>query len=86
MSLREMSVNFQEHICAYNMMYAFTSMSGFQDKSVNNGKGTYTYRLGGQNYHRVGGLAPDEGQPKKFAQLYFNCGEDETTERMNALG
>ena len=82
----EKSRKFQEKIRAYNMMFAFTSMSGFQDKSVNDGRGTYTYRLGGQNYHRIGDLVPEDGQPKKFAQLYFNCDEDETNDRINALG
>ena len=48
------SRNYIEHICAYNMIYAFTSMGGIQDNSVNKGRGPYSYRLGGQNYHRIG--------------------------------
>ena len=81
----EKSRNFQEHIRAYNMMYAFTSMGGSQDNTVNNGRGTYTYRLGGQNYHLVGGLEPDDGKTPKFSQLYMYCGEDETNDRISAL-
>ena len=61
------SRNFIENIRAYNMMYAFTSMGGIQDNSVNNGRGTYTYKLGGQNYHRVGSLLPTPGQSAKFS-------------------
>ena len=77
--------NFQEHIRAYNMMYAFTSMGGKQDHSVNQGKGTYTYRLGGQNYHLIGDLEPIDGKTPKFSQLYMYCGEDETKDIMDAL-
>nr|GEU94766.1 ATP-dependent DNA helicase PIF1 [Tanacetum cinerariifolium] len=31
----------------------------------------YTFRINGQNYHRMGSLLPAEGMPSKFSQLYF---------------
>ena len=74
----EKSRNYIEYIRAYNMMYAFTSMEGFQDNFVNNGCGLYTYRLGGNNYHRVGSLLSNPGESAKFSQLYMFCSEDET--------
>ncbi len=77
--------NYTDYIRQFNMMYAFTSMAGHQDDSVNNGRGPYTYRLGGQNYHLLGSLLPVEGKKAKFSQLYMFCGEDETQERIDAL-
>nr|GEW22953.1 hypothetical protein CTI12_AA123990 [Tanacetum cinerariifolium] len=35
------------------------------------GRAPYTFRINGQNYHRMGSLLPKEGMPPKFAQLYF---------------
>jgi hypothetical protein len=48
------------------MMLAFTSMGGKIDNTVNQGRGTYNFRLGGQNYHRIGSLVPNDGNPAKF--------------------
>ncbi|KAL6581257.1 hypothetical protein OROMI_007180 [Orobanche minor] len=79
------SRNYIDNIRAYNMMYAFTSMGGIQDKTVNNGHGPYTYRLGGNNYHLLGSLLPKEGDSPKFSQLYMYCGEDETQDRIDVV-
>lgn len=79
------SRNFLEHIRAYNMMYAFTSMGGHLDSTYNKGGGPYSYRLGGQNYHRLGSLLPVEGASPKFSQLYMYCGEDETQDRIDTV-
>ena len=79
----EKSRNFLEHIRKYNMMFAFTSMGGYQDNSVNRGKGPYSYRLGGNNYHRLCSLLPIQGESPKFSQLYMYCGNDETQDRIN---
>ena len=35
-------------------MFAFTSMGGKIDKSVNQSRGPYCFKLGGQNYHLMG--------------------------------
>ena len=78
------SRNYIENIRSYNMMYSFTSMGGIQDHSVNRGHGPYTYRLGGNNYHRMGSLLPKEGEPPKFSQLYMYCDEDENQSRIDA--
>lgn len=78
------SQNFIDNNRDYNMMFAFTSMAGHQDTSVNDGRGPYTYRLGGSNYHLAGSLLPPEGESPKFAQLYMHCGEDEVKDRISA--
>ncbi|KAL6524355.1 hypothetical protein OROHE_016026 [Orobanche hederae] len=79
------SRNYIDNIRAYNMMYAFTSMGGIQDKTVNNGHGPYTYRLGGNNYHLLGNLLPKEGDSPKFSQLYMYYGEDETQDKIDVV-
>ncbi|KAK9676692.1 hypothetical protein RND81_11G093800 [Saponaria officinalis] len=65
------SKHFNENIRAYNNMFSFTSMGGKIDHSVNQGRGPYTFRLGGQNAHLIGGLLPNNSEPPKFCQLYI---------------
>ncbi|KAL6575170.1 hypothetical protein OROMI_012455 [Orobanche minor] len=79
------SRNYIGKIRAYNMMYAFTSLGRIQDKTVNNGHGPYTYKLGGNNYHLLGSLLPKEGDSPKFSQLYMYCGEDETQDTIDVV-
>ncbi len=74
-----MSAYYIDNIRQFNMM------GGHQDNSMNNGRGPYTYRLGGQNYHLIGSLLPPEGETAKFSQLYMFCGEDETQDRINVV-
>ncbi|GKB90123.1 hypothetical protein Tco_0962395 [Tanacetum coccineum] len=63
-------------------MFAFTSMGGKQDKSVNTGRGPYCYRIQGMNYHRMGSFLPDEGKPPMFSQLYIYDTENEVQNRI----
>lgn len=78
------SKNFQENTRAYNMMFAFTSMGGKIDSSVNKGRGPFTFRLYGQNYHRIGSLLPTTGSSPKFSQLYIYDTENEVSNRLHA--
>ena len=48
-------------------MFAFTSMGEKIDKSVNQGRGPYCFKLGGQNYHCIERLLPDDGNSAKFS-------------------
>ncbi|GJZ48131.1 hypothetical protein Tco_0601963 [Tanacetum coccineum] len=66
-------------------MFAFTSLGGTQDTSVNTGRGPYCYRLHGENKHRIGDLLPEEGKPPKFCQLYIYDTENEIRNRMQAV-
>nr|GEX74684.1 hypothetical protein [Tanacetum cinerariifolium] len=52
------SPSFIENISRYNSMFAFTSMGGQVDDTVNYGRGPFCYRIHGENYHRVGSLLP----------------------------
>lgn len=80
-----MSKKFIEQIRAYNMMFSFTSMGGKIDYSINRGAGPYTFRLSGQNLHKIGTLLPTEGCPPKFSQLYIFEPNEEIENRKNAI-
>ncbi|CAO2822923.1 unnamed protein product [Amaranthus hypochondriacus] len=60
-------------------------MGGKTDNTVNQGRGTYNFRLGGQNYHRIGRLVPNDGNPGKFQQLYIVDTENEISNRKQAF-
>ncbi|GJX17398.1 ATP-dependent DNA helicase PIF1-like protein [Tanacetum coccineum] len=55
------------------------------DHSVNLGRGPYTFRINGQNYHRIGSLLPTEGVLLRYAQLYFFDTQNEIKNRMSAF-
>nr|GEY26138.1 hypothetical protein CTI12_AA260590 [Tanacetum cinerariifolium] len=76
------SDNFIENIRRYNSMFAFTSMGGKQDTSVNVGRGPYCYSMHGENYHLARPLFPETGKPVKFAKLYICNTENEIQNRI----
>ncbi|KAL8132621.1 hypothetical protein AgCh_008197 [Apium graveolens] len=81
-SHRRKSFNFKRNIRLYNAIFAFTSMGGKVDHSINCGRAPYVYRLNGQNHHIFGLLIPDEGDDPKFCQLYIYDTEHEVDNRM----
>ena len=81
----KLGINFRKNIRAYNSMFAFTSMGGRVDGSINHSKGPYVFRMCGQNYHRIGSLLPEIGKRPQFAQLYRYDTENEINNRMNCL-
>lgn len=81
----ERSKNFMENIRPYNSMFAFTSMGGTIDTSVNKGRGPNVYRLKGQNCHRIGSLLPLPGKSPKYNQLYIQDTENENQNRIEAF-
>lgn len=62
-------------------MLAFTSMG-----RVNDGRGSYVFRISGSNYHRIGSLLPEPGTGPKFAQLYIYDTNNETSNRLHVMG
>lgn len=76
------SKHFKDNIRAYNSMFAFTSIGGKVESSLNNGGGPPQFVLSGQNYHRIGTLLPQAGQSPKFAQLYIYDTQNENSNRM----
>ncbi|XP_057421492.1 uncharacterized protein LOC130715411 [Lotus japonicus] len=76
------SAKFREKIRAFNSMFAFTSMGAKIDHTVNIRPGPYVYKISGQNYHKIGGLIPEEGETPKFCQLYIHDTENEIQNRM----
>ncbi|KAF1868073.1 hypothetical protein Lal_00034015 [Lupinus albus] len=79
------SVNYQNNIRLYNMMFAFTSLGAKIDRSINNGGGPPTIRIQGQPCQRIGSMLPMSGQFPKFAQLYIYDTEHEIENRMNGI-
>ncbi|XP_074346739.1 uncharacterized protein LOC141685544 [Apium graveolens] len=73
---------FKNRIRLYNTMFAFTSMGGKVDHSINNGSSPYVYRLNGQNHHLFGSLIPDDGGDPKFCQLYIYDTENKVENRL----
>ncbi|XP_038720003.1 uncharacterized protein LOC120012639 [Tripterygium wilfordii] len=80
------SKGFRRHIRVYNAMFAFTSLGSRIDTTLNDSFGPYVFRLGGQNYHRIGSLLPAHGDSPKFAQLYVHDTEHEVFNRMMVVG
>ncbi|KAK9668687.1 hypothetical protein RND81_13G078500 [Saponaria officinalis] len=66
-------------------MFSFTSIGGQIDHPINRGRGTYTFRMGGQNAHLIGCFLPNNSAPPKLCQLYIYDTEEELTHRKNAL-
>ncbi|XP_074297194.1 uncharacterized protein LOC141627892 [Silene latifolia] len=60
-------------------------MGGNIDHSINQGRGPYTFRMGGQNIHRIGSLLPSTGATPKFCQLYIYDTEEEVENRKKAI-
>ena len=79
------SKHFKENIQAYNMMFAFTSMGGKIDASINNGRGRPSFILGGVNYHLIGSLLPPNNDPPKLCQVYIYDTEEEIRNRKKAV-
>ncbi|XP_035838142.1 uncharacterized protein LOC110883025 [Helianthus annuus] len=77
----ENSKYFLKNIRRYNSMFAFTSMGGKVDSSINSGRAPYVFRISGQNFHSLGGLVPGPGKQPKFSQLYIYDTENEVSNR-----
>ncbi|XP_074297029.1 uncharacterized protein LOC141627702 [Silene latifolia] len=80
-----LSKHFRENIRGYNSMFSFTSMGGKIDHSINQGRGPYTFRMGGQNVHRIGTLVPPTESSPMFCQLYIYDTEEEVYNRKTAI-
>ncbi|GJZ51267.1 ATP-dependent DNA helicase PIF1 [Tanacetum coccineum] len=86
LSLNDASAaKFRDQIRVYNSMFSFTSFGAKIDHSINTGRAPYTFRINGQNYHRMGSLLPPEGMAPKFAQLYFFDTQNEVRNRTRAF-
>nr|GEV44267.1 DNA helicase [Tanacetum cinerariifolium] len=78
--------NFLDHIRVYNQMFSMTSFGARVDKSINNGRGPFVFKITGQIYHWIGTLCPFVGDPLRFLQLYIYDTENEVANRMRHFG
>ncbi|XP_076908821.1 uncharacterized protein LOC143565856 [Bidens hawaiensis] len=85
-SLDSKSKHFLKNIRRYNSMFAFTSMGGKVDSSINKGNASFIFRLSGENYHSIGSLLPTSGSKSKFSQLYIYDTDNEIANKQGALG
>lgn len=60
---------FMEIIRAYNCMFRMTSFGVYIDRTINQTRGPYVFRVSGVNIHLIGSLVPEDGESPKFAQL-----------------
>ncbi|XP_074314965.1 uncharacterized protein LOC141651142 [Silene latifolia] len=60
-------------------------MGGKVDHAINQGIDPYTFRMGGQNVHRIGTLVPPAESSPKFCQLYIYDTEEEVYNRKTAI-
>ncbi|RYR18892.1 hypothetical protein Ahy_B03g063507 [Arachis hypogaea] len=79
------SIHFLKNIRAFNSMVCFTSMAEKIDHGVNNGTAPPIFKLGGQNYHRIGSLLPPDSLRPTFAQLYIYDTKNEIDNRISTL-
>lgn len=77
---------FLENIRSFNSMFAFTSIGGNINTSLNDGNAPPMFVMNGENYHQIGSLLPLPGRKPKFAQLYIYDTENEISNRMAAVG
>ncbi|GKA14769.1 helicase [Tanacetum coccineum] len=75
----------REQIRVYNGMLCFTSFGARKDHSINTGRRLYTFRINGQNYHRIGSLLPAAGFQLRYARLYFFDTHNEVRNWMSAF-
>ena len=69
----DISKGFCEHICTYNNALPMTSVGRQVDRTVNDGRGPWVFKLYGELSHRIGTLLPEEydNAAPKFAQIYI---------------
>jgi hypothetical protein len=73
---------FMTNIRAYNSMFAMTSFGASVDESVNAGKGSYVFKVGGQISHWIGSLCPAPANPPRFMQMYVYDTQNEVENRL----
>jgi hypothetical protein len=56
------AVKFRNQIHMYNSVLAFTSFGAKVDESVTRDPGSYSFRIQGELYHKIGSLCPVKGQ------------------------
>ena len=74
-----------KNVSTHSMMFAYRTMGGRIDKSVNQGQRPYYIKFGWQNYHRIKNLLLDDGNWSKFQQLYIVNTQNKIINRIQEL-
>lgn len=72
------SVEFHNHIKAYNAAFQMTSFGAKEERFE---RFPSTFKIQGQVYHQIGSLLPELGQQPSYLQIYFLDNADNQTER-----
>ncbi|WOH08718.1 hypothetical protein DCAR_0728165 [Daucus carota subsp. sativus] len=67
----------------YNNAFGFTSVGANMDKSINNGRGPFVYRIHGVLYHQIGSLFAEESKKPVFSQIYMYDNQEQVSKHMN---
>ncbi|XP_072094162.1 uncharacterized protein [Arachis hypogaea] len=81
----ENSRYFRKNIRKFNSMFAFTSMAGKINRSINNDTAPPIFSINGKNYHTIGSLIPQDNDKPGFAQLYIYDRDNEIQNRIKAI-
>ncbi|KAJ7037314.1 hypothetical protein C8F04DRAFT_1035991, partial [Mycena alexandri] len=76
------SAHFKKNIRSYNAAFALASLGVTVDKSVQDGRGPYVFKIQGALYHHLGALLPEPGNDPVYAQLYFYSSEEANAARL----
>ncbi|KAJ7124993.1 hypothetical protein C8R44DRAFT_597022, partial [Mycena epipterygia] len=76
------SRDFIKNIRAYNSAFALASLGVTIDRSINDGRGPFVFKIQGALYHKVGSLLPEPGNDPIYAQLYFYSSAEANAARM----
>ncbi|XP_072084422.1 uncharacterized protein [Arachis hypogaea] len=77
--------HFRKNIRKYNSIFAFTSMVGKVNRSINKGTAPPTFSISGQNYHSIGNMILTNNDRPRFAQLYIYDTENEIQNRISVV-
>ncbi|PWA86558.1 hypothetical protein CTI12_AA139620 [Artemisia annua] len=77
--------HFLDNVRAYNQMFSMTSFGAEIDNSINDGRGSYVFKISGELHNWIGTLCPTSGTDPRFLQLYIYDTKNEVKHRMEPL-
>ncbi|PWA53276.1 helitron helicase-like domain-containing protein [Artemisia annua] len=78
--------HFLDNIRAYNQMFSMTSFGAQIDDTINDGRGSYVFKISGQIHHWIGTICPTNKDESKFMQIYMFDTDNEVAHRMEPFG
>ena len=82
------TADLKTHVRCYNSAFSFTSLGANFDRNLASSRnGTFTFRIQGTMYHRIGPIVPENPtDPPVYAQIYFSdTSLEEQVDRRHAI-